>query len=275
MGHCYHDEKFWESLHCVGFQTIVARSCEYLATGKVTLPVPPGFPGINRSSVLTPSAVSWREGGQGGRPSETEDRASQKKQENPYVLLSPEEEATTFEVQPGYLAEVVAAEPEVEEPVLTVFDGNGAMYVAEMRSYMQDVEGTGTKTLRNGRIKRMEDTNGDGRMDKVTIFVDNLNLPRMILPLDDRIAVRETDTMDIVAWRDTDGDGVADESTTLYKRGAYSRNGPKTSVEHQDSGLVWNLDNHIYPLLQHGTLSLYRWRVEGGAAAVGTGPSGA
>ena len=246
MGHCYHDEKFWESLHCVGFQTILARSCEYLATGKVTLPVPLVFPGINRSSVLTPSAVSWREGRQGGGHSETETRASQKKKENPYVLLSPEEEATTFEVQPGYLVEVVAAEPEVEEPVLTVFDGNGAMYVAEMRSYMQDVEGTGTKTLRNGRIKRMEDTNGDGRMDKVTIFVDNLNLPRMILPLDDRIAVRETDTMDIVAWRDTDGDGVADESTTLYKRGAYSRNGPKTSVEHQDSGLVWNLDNHIY-----------------------------
>ena len=98
----------------------------------------------------------------------------------------------------------MAGEPDVEEPVLTVFDGNGVLYVAEMRSYMQDVAGTGTKSLRNGRIKRLEDTNGDGRMDKVTVFVDNLNLPRMILPLDERIAVRETDTMDVFSYRDTD-----------------------------------------------------------------------
>jgi mono/diheme cytochrome c family protein len=111
---------------------------------------------------------------------------------------------------------------------------------------MQDENGTGTKTLRNGRIKRLVDLDGDGRMDKSTIFIDNLNLPRMILPLDDWIAIRETDTMDVVAYRDTDGDGVADESKMLYERGPYSRNGPKTSVEHQDSGMLWNLDNQIY-----------------------------
>ena len=58
---------------------------------------------------------------------------------------------------------------------------------------------------------------------KVTTFVDGLNLPRMILPLGDRIAVRETDTMDVVAYRDTDGDGVADERTLLYERGPHGR----------------------------------------------------
>ena len=52
--------------------------------------------------------------------------------------------------------------------------------------------------------------------------------------------------MDVVAYRDTNGDGVADESKMLYKRGPYSRNGPKTSVEHQDSGMLWNVDNQIY-----------------------------
>ena len=117
----------------------------------------------------------------------------------------------TFELAPGYVAELVAAEPLVQEPVLTVWDGNGAMYVAEMLDYMQDENGTGTKTLRNGRIKRLVDLDGDGRMDQSTIFVDKLNLPRMILPLDDWIAIRETDTMDVVAYRDTDGDGIADE----------------------------------------------------------------
>ena len=68
----------------------------------------------------------------------------------------------------------------------------------------------------------------------------------MILPLDDWIAVRETDTMDVIAYRDTDGDGIADENKMLYEKGPYSRNGPKTSVEHQDSGMIWNVDNRIY-----------------------------
>ena len=52
--------------------------------------------------------------------------------------------------------------------------------------------------------------------------------------------------MDVMAYRDTDGDGVADESKMLYDKGPYSRNGPKTSVEHQDSGMLWNVDNQIY-----------------------------
>ncbi|MFP6701253.1 MAG: ThuA domain-containing protein, partial [Planctomycetaceae bacterium] len=243
MGHCYFNEKFWDALHCVGFQTVVARSCEYLATGKVTLPAPKEFPDLDKPTILTPSQVTWAKPEDAVSNAKVSAKANKKN--NPYCLLTPEEELTTFEIAPGYIAELVVAEPDVEEPVLTVFDGNGVMYVAEMRSYMQDVAGTGTKTLRNGRIKRLVDTNGDGRMDKVTVFVDGLNLPRMILPLDDRIAVRETDTMDIVSYRDTNGDGVADEKKLLYERGSYGRGGNQ-SVEHQDSGLIWNLDNHVY-----------------------------
>ena len=243
MGHFWNGQTDWDGLHCVGFQTIFARSVEYAATGNVSLPIPKEFPGTDQVSFLEPHLVSWTSSEE---RSESESTAQVKKEQNPYAILTPEEELETFELAPGYVAELVAAEPQVQEPVLTVWDGNGAMYVAEMRSYMQDENGTGTKTLRNGRIKRLVDLDGDGRMDKSTIFVDNLNLPRIILPLDDWIAVRETDTMDVVAYRDTNGDGVADESKMLYERGAYSRNGPKTSVEHQDSGMLWNVDNQIY-----------------------------
>jgi len=243
MGHFWNGQTEWDGLHCVGFQTIFARSVEYAARGKVTLPIPPGFPKAKEASIRDPFRVGWTGTNekQSGKTS-----AQAKKEKNPYAVLTPQEELETFELAPGYVAELVAAEPLVQEPVVTVWDGNGALYVAEMRSYMQDENGTGTKTLRNGRIKRLFDSDGDGRMDKSTIFVDNLNLPRMILPLDDWITVRETDTMDVVAYRDTDGDGVADEKKILYEKGPYSRNSPKTSVEHQDSGMIWNVDNHIY-----------------------------
>ena len=159
------------------------------------------------------------------------------------TALTPEEERATFVLPEGYVAELVAAEPLVQEPVLAVWDGNGAMYVAEMRSYMQDEAGTGTKTLRNGRIKRLTSSKGDGIMDKATIFADGLNLPRMILPLADGIAVCETDSSKVWKFRDVDGDGVAEEKTVLF---AGKDRDPSNSVEHQDSGLDWNLDNWIY-----------------------------
>ena len=47
-------------VHCVGFQTIVARGTEWAATGAVTLPVPPEFPGAEEVSVVPPDAVTWR-----------------------------------------------------------------------------------------------------------------------------------------------------------------------------------------------------------------------
>ncbi len=236
----------YASLHCLGFQTVFARSCEYVATGEVTLPIPVGFPSPDQVHPVAPHQVDWKPAlPESANPALASMKA--KKTADPYCTLTPEEELATFELAPGYVAELFAAEPMVQEPVLTVWDADGAMYVAEMRSYMQDVEGTGTKTLRNGRVKRLVDRDGDGRADQATIFIDNLNLPRAILPLSDGwIAVRETDTMDVVAWRDNDGDGVADESKMLYERGPYSRNSPDKSVEHQDSGLIWNLDNHIY-----------------------------
>ncbi|CAN5906264.1 hypothetical protein BH11VER1_BH11VER1_07540 [soil metagenome] len=171
------------------------------------------------------------------------DDAKAKKAANEMAVLTPEEEKTTFVLPDGFVADLVAAEPLIEEPVLTVWDGNGAMYVAEMRSYMQDEKGTGTKTLKNGRIKRLTSSKGDGIMDKATVFVDGLNLPRMVLPLSDGIAVVETDSTSIWLYRDTKGTGMADEKTLLYK----GKDGDGTrSVEHQDSGLDWNLDNWIY-----------------------------
>ena len=245
LGHFYRGERTWDALYCVGFQTIVARSCEYLATGSVSIQMPGGFPNESTTSIIPPNQVQWNhphlEKSNGALST-----AKEKKNRNPYSVLTPEEELTTFQIAPGYVAELVASEPQVEEPVLTVWDGNGAMYVAEMRSYMQDENGTGTKKLRNGRIKKLVDTDGDGRMDKVSVFVDKLNLPRMILPLDDWIAIRESDTMDVIAYRDSDGDGVADQKKPLFQYGPRSRNGPNTSVEHQDSGLIWNIDNYIY-----------------------------
>src|SRR5688572_21619483 len=155
--------------------------------------------------------------------------------------LSPEESMGTFNLPEGYRLELVASEPMLTEPVAIAWDGNGRMFVAEMRTYMQDIDGSGTKEP-IGRILLLEDTDNDGKMDKRTVYIDSLVLPRMILPLDDRLLVNETYTYDLWSYKDTNGDGTADEKILLnHDDQADNRN-----LEHQASGLIWNIDNWIY-----------------------------
>ena len=157
------------------------------------------------------------------------------------AFRSPEETMASVNLPKGYKLELVASEDMLNEPVAIAWDGNGKMYVAEMCTYMQDVDGTGTKEPL-GKILLLEDTDNDGKMDKRTVYIDSLVLPRMILPLDDRLLVNETYTYDLWSYKDTDGDGVADEKKLLYDDDqADTRN-----LEHQASGLIWNVDNWIY-----------------------------
>ncbi|MES2455745.1 MAG: c-type cytochrome [Bacteroidota bacterium] len=160
--------------------------------------------------------------------------------------LSPKESMKTIHLQKGYHLQLVASEPMINEPVQIAWDGNGRMYVAEMNTYMQDANGTGEgKAVCT--IKRLEDTNGDGVMDKSVVFIDKLVLPRMILPLDDRLLVAETYDNSIYSYRDTNGDGVADEKKKVFS----NESDNKANLEHQRSGLVWNLDNKIYVTVEN------------------------
>jgi len=158
----------------------------------------------------------------------------------PIVALSPEASVATMQLPSGYRLEPVLTEPDIAEPVMIAFDGNGRMYVAEMRTYMQDADATGEQAPFS-RVSRHEDTDGDGVYDKHTVFADKLLLPRIMLPLDDRIIIGETNTDDLYIYRDSDGDGVADEKTLWFKGGPRGGN-----MEHQPNGLVWAMDNGIY-----------------------------
>lgn len=163
---------------------------------------------------------------------------------------SPEESLELFELQKGYRIELVAAEPMVEEPAAIAFDGDGKLYVAELNTYMQEIDG---KNQHDPicRVVLLEDTDDDGKMDKRTVFADGLLLPRMIQPIDDRVLIRETNTFDLYSYRDTDGDGVADEKKLVYQGGKRGGN-----LEHQPSGLDWNIDNWMYVTY---TNKRYRW----------------
>ncbi len=96
--------------------------------------------------------------------------------------LTPAEEAKKFWLQPGFKMEPVLTDPDIQEPAQIAFDGNGRMFVVEIRGYMQDADATG-ELAPVGRISVHEDRDNDGIYEKHHVFVDNLVFPRFVMPI--------------------------------------------------------------------------------------------
>ena len=94
--------------------------------------------------------------------------------------LSPRDEQATFRVPKGFRVELVASEPEVVDPVAMAFDENGRIYVAEMHGYPNG--GIATGQIGSGKIKLLEDANGDGIYEKATVFAEGLRFPTSVMP---------------------------------------------------------------------------------------------
>jgi putative membrane-bound dehydrogenase-like protein len=122
--------------------------------------------------------------------------------------LSPEEALASFELEPGYRIELAAAEPLIKDPVAIAFDERGRLYVVENRGYPDPLEGSAQAAPR-GVIALLEDSNGDGRFDKRTEFAGNLTYPNGIMVWNGGVFV--TCAPDLLYFKDTTGDGVADE----------------------------------------------------------------
>src|SRR5947209_9637428 len=85
--------------------------------------------------------------------------------------LAPEQERATFQVAPGLRVELVACEPQIQSPVAMTFDEDGKLWVVEMPDYPN---GPAKGEQPHGRIKVLEDRDGDGFYETATVFADNL-----------------------------------------------------------------------------------------------------
>lgn len=124
--------------------------------------------------------------------------------------LSPGEALKAFEAAPGLKVELVAAEPLTASPCAIAFDGERRLFVAENRGYPIGPK-EGEKPA--GVIALLEDADGDGLMDKRTVFADGLTFPNGVLPWKGGLIV--TCAPDVLFLKDTDGDGMADERKVL------------------------------------------------------------
>ncbi len=120
----------------------------------------------------------------------------------PTKKLSPAEEQKTFKLPPGFEIQLFASEPDIAKPLNMAFDAKGRLWVTNTIEYPYAAPAD-----RPGRdsVKILEDTDGDGRADKVTTFAEGLNIPIGIYPYQDGAIVFSIPN--IWRLRDTNGDG--------------------------------------------------------------------
>ena len=148
---------------------------------------------------------------------------------------SAEESTQAMELLPGYTIELMAAEPLVADPVAFEWDSHGRLWVVEMADYPLGLDGKGQH---GGRVRWLEDRDGDGHYDHSTVFLDGLSFPNGVMPWRDGVLISATP--DILFARDTNGDGKADETRVLFSG---FREG---NQQHRMNGFEYGLDNWVY-----------------------------
>jgi mono/diheme cytochrome c family protein len=248
----------WNRLHVIVGTSLLAVFTLFFSTRTVAVQNPPA-PAPGAQTPVPPPPT-------GGTLSSTTNAGADFSPKPPIKARAPEDEARSFVLPPGYRMELVLAEPQIINPAVIRFDGNGRMYVAEFITYMRDADGNNQHS-RESRITRFESTRNDGVYDKRTVFVDKLVLPRTVVPLDgNSILTNETASDDLVKYTDTDNDGVADKREHFYSGIGLGRDG---NLEHEQAGFVVGLDNWIYT-----TYNAFRFRwTPSGIIKEPTGPN--
>ncbi len=149
--------------------------------------------------------------------------------------LSPEEAVAKMTVPEGFSVEVVAAEPDVVNPVAMCIDEKGRFWITESLEYPRKSPGPG-----RDRVKVLEDTDGDGKVDKTTIFADGLNIPSGIAVGYGGVWV--ANSPDLLFMQDTDGDLKADKIETVVT--GFGR----TDTHELPNSLTWGPDGWLYGL---------------------------
>jgi putative membrane-bound dehydrogenase-like protein len=249
-----HDRRTWSNQ---GFQTLIEQAVRWAVPDPVR----------QAWEALKMPALTWVDGF----------NVPNYEERNPPPLyqlpLTPRESMQYIQAPAEFSVELFAAEPDVIKPISFSFDERGRLWVIESVDYPNSELNGG---LGNDRIKILEDTNGDGRADKITIFAEHLNIATSLAFANGGVIV--TQTPDILFLKDTDGDGKADVRQVL------STGWGTRDTHAQPSSLQYAPDNHIWGVVGYsgfdGTMNgkrmqfsqgVYRFRPDGSAFEFLTG----
>jgi putative heme-binding domain-containing protein len=153
----------------------------------------------------------------------------------PGPALTPEQAVAKMTVPEGFTVEIVASEPQIMNPVAMCIDEKGRFWVTESFEYPRREPGPG-----KDRIKVLEDTDQDGKVDKVTVFAEGLNIPSGINVGHGGVWV--ANAPDLLFMQDTDGDLKADKTEVLLT--GWGRD----DTHELPNSLTWGPDGWLYGL---------------------------
>lgn len=142
-----------------------------------------------------------------------------------------------FRIKPGWRLELVAAEPVVTSPVAMAFDEHGRLFVVERPN---NPGGTGTNA-HSGRIRLLEDTEGEGEFHTSTVFADNLRLPSAVACYGGGVFVAAGP--DLLFLKDSQTNGIADVRNVIFS--GFGSANPATAST-LPNNFNWGLDNRIH-----------------------------
>lgn len=163
----------------------------------------------------------------------------------PAPPLTPNEALKSFKLPPGFRMEIVASEPMVETPVSFQWDADGRIWVVEMRGLMPNPDGIG-ETEPVGRISVLEDTDGDGRMDRKTVFLDKLVMPRALCLAYGGVLVCAPPELAFYPIEPGFKAGPRVLLAKDYATAGDPARGKGMNPEHTANSPTWMLDNWIY-----------------------------
>ncbi|MEX1010669.1 MAG: PVC-type heme-binding CxxCH protein [Balneolaceae bacterium] len=215
-----HNQHTWGN---PGFHELIERAIRW-AAGPAALErdfSPPELTYGNEELLIFPFGAGWRRAG---------DRFTSDQKP-----LLPEDAREHVVAKPGFSVELFASEPDIVNPVDMAWDERGRLWVLETIDYPNDFA---PDRIGNDKIKILEDTNGDGKADQVTIWASGLNIATSLTHYKDGVLVAQAP--DILYLKDTNGDGTADKREVLFT-------GWGTFDTHAGPGnLQYGFDNQIW-----------------------------
>jgi putative membrane-bound dehydrogenase-like protein len=154
----------------------------------------------------------------------------------PGPALSPQEAIRQMKVPDGFTVELVASEPDLVNPVAMTFDEKGRIWIAESLEYPRKQPGRG-----QDRIKVLDDTDGNGKADKFTVFADGLNIPSGIAVGHGGVWV--ANAPDILFYPDADRDAKPDGPPEVVVTG-FGRH----DTHELPNSFTWGPDGWLYGL---------------------------
>ena len=245
-----HDERTWST---PGFQDLVAQGVRW-AAGDEALSAEPAPDAFEYVEAALPSLEY------------NSTIANERTPRSMQLPLGAEQSMEHMIVPPGFEVKLFAAEPDIANPLYMAWDERGRLWVAETEDYPNDLkeaEGAGSD-----RIKILEDTDGDGRADKFTVFADSLSIPTSFAFANGGIVV--TAAPRTLFFKDTDGDDRADVRKTLFSGwGTFDTHAGPNNIRMGPDNWIWGVvgysgfDGEVGGEPHKFPMAIYRFKPDG------------